>query len=485
MKPLIYSLLFIVLPAFFLPASAQSTLEFANGSGPATSGSTIANQVITFQENVNNPLDNVFTAYTTPTTTVTFSLSNQQYTLLTSQNPNQASVSFGGYINTAGPAIGSFNQFTDMGAVSTPPSGDFSSSAFDIGTGISTTSDYATEIFTSAMGLYNTSSSTSGNFYMANLTISFSTPVTNPVIHIVGMGGTYGGLGFSSQLVLQTAGVSLSLLSGSTEMNVTSTQILNSAAAPASTTGSGAASGSIQVTGTAIRTLVFKVYMRGDGVGSSWASAHEHVGDAFMIGVSLLVTDLVLPVTINSFTAEPQGHSALLQWSTATEENTEDFEVQYSRDGNSWSDIGEVRAAGTSFTQQDYHFVDSDPAPGGNYYRLMEVDQDGRVSYSAVREVSVASSVVLAYYPNPVRDRVTITMEDVSGGSLGGGPGSVSGSVSLQSVAVMSVDGRQMQQNSAFVSGGSIDLSRYAAGVYFLAIRTTAGQVEVVKILKN
>jgi hypothetical protein len=48
MKPLIYSLFFIVLPAFFLPASAQSTLEFANGSGPATSGSTVANQVITF-----------------------------------------------------------------------------------------------------------------------------------------------------------------------------------------------------------------------------------------------------------------------------------------------------------------------------------------------------------------------------------------------------------------------------------------------------
>jgi hypothetical protein len=489
MKPLIYTLFFIVLPAFFLPASAQSTLEFANGSGPATSGSTVANQVITFQENVNNPLDNVFTPYTTPTTKVTFSLSNQQYTLLTSQNPNQASVSFGGYINTGGAAIGSFNQFTDMGAVSTPPSGDFSSSSFDIGTGIATASDYATEIFTSAMGLFNAGSATSGNYYMANLTISFSTPVTNPVIHIVGMGGTYGGLGFSSQLVLQTPGVSLSLLTGSTEMNVTSTQILNSAAAPASTTGSGAASGSIQVTGTGISMLVFKVYLRGDGVGSNWASIHEHVGDAWMIGVSLLVTDLVLPVAISSFTAKPQGHSALLQWSTATEENTEDFEVQYSKDGNSWSDIAEMRAAGTSVTQQNYQFVHNDPAAGANYYRLMEVDQDGRATYSAVREVSFASSVVLAYYPNPVRDRVTITMEDVSGGSFGGSSGNASGggpgSVSLQSVAVMSVDGRQLQQNSAFVSGGSIDLSRYAAGVYFLAIRNTAGQVEVVKILKN
>lgn len=55
MKPLIYSLPLVVLTAFFLPASAQSTLEFANGSGPATSGSTIASQVITFQENTANP----------------------------------------------------------------------------------------------------------------------------------------------------------------------------------------------------------------------------------------------------------------------------------------------------------------------------------------------------------------------------------------------------------------------------------------------
>jgi hypothetical protein len=42
-----------------------------------------------------------------------------------------------------------------------------------------------------------------------------------------------------------------------------------------------------------------------------------------------------------------------------------------------------------------------------------------------------------------------------------------------------------VSNGSGGVSGGSIDLSRYAAGVYFLVIRTTAGQVEVVKILKN
>jgi hypothetical protein len=59
------------------------------------------------------------------------------------------------------------------------------------------------------------------------------------------------------------------------------------------------------------------------------------------------------------------------------------------------------------------------------------------------------------------------------------------GATSPQSVTVISVDGRLLQQNDQFVSGGSIDLSSYAAGIYFLAIRNTSGQTEVVKILKD
>jgi len=59
------------------------------------------------------------------------------------------------------------------------------------------------------------------------------------------------------------------------------------------------------------------------------------------------------------------------------------------------------------------------------------------------------------------------------------------GVTSPQSVTVISVSGRLLQQNNQFVSGGSIDLSSYAAGIYFLAIRNTAGQTEVVKILKD
>ncbi|HTR31770.1 MAG TPA: hypothetical protein VMH27_21000, partial [Puia sp.] len=72
---------------------AQPAIEFANGSGPAGNGSVITNQVITFQNNALNPVTGTYTPLV-PTTTATFAISNQQYVLPTTQNPNQADVSF-------------------------------------------------------------------------------------------------------------------------------------------------------------------------------------------------------------------------------------------------------------------------------------------------------------------------------------------------------------------------------------------------------
>jgi hypothetical protein len=269
--------------------------------------------------------------------------------------------------------------------------------------------------------------------------------------------------------MLTTAGVSLSALSGSKGFLVTTNQILNSNATFNATTGSGAASGSVLVTGTNITTLTFQIYMKGDGGGTSWASTTEHAGDEYLIGISLPLTQLLLPVTFNEFTAQSQGSSAVLNWTTASEENSSYFTVQTSSDGASWSNIGEVKAAGNSTTPENYSFVDNTPASANNYYRILEVSLDGTEIYSVVRQLNFGQSTVLTYYPNPVKNQVTITTS----------------AISPQSVTVLNIEGRLLQQNNHFVSGGSIDLSSYAAGIYFLAIRNTAGQTEVVKILKD
>ncbi|MBR7211174.1 hypothetical protein KB206_21265, partial [Microvirga sp. STS02] len=90
---------------------------------------------------------------------------------------------------------------------------------------------------------------------------------------------------------LLTSGVTLSKLSGSTELSVNATQVLNNATSVGTVTGSGAASGSVLVTTSApITTLKFQLYLRGDGRATAWYNTNttQHAGDGWLIGVSTL-----------------------------------------------------------------------------------------------------------------------------------------------------------------------------------------------------
>jgi len=266
-------------------ALAQTpTLEFAAGAGNSTTatGPTVANQVITFQNNANNPNDNVFTAYT-PTTTATFSLSNQQYTAVTGGGTG-AGESFG--TTTSNNAATATALFPLMNAVGGSSNANYTSaSPVAAGSGIAVTANRSLWLFTAAQAL-PANAPTNARYQYADLTITFSQAVNNPVIHVTGLGGTNGSLGFSSELDLLTPDVSLTKLSGSTELNVTSTQILNGAATLAAATGAGAASGSVLVTtARPVTVLQFRIYLRGDGGGTAWSS-NNFPGDAWLISTT-------------------------------------------------------------------------------------------------------------------------------------------------------------------------------------------------------
>ncbi|MEL7274455.1 MAG: DUF4347 domain-containing protein, partial [Pseudomonadota bacterium] len=89
------------------------------------------------------------------------------------------------------------------------------------------------------------------------LTIDFSQPVTNPVLHLDRLGGAAGGQSNSALFTLTTAGASLTRLSGPGHFEVTSTTIQRTPDAPAAVTTQsnlnstqGTAAGSVQINGT-------------------------------------------------------------------------------------------------------------------------------------------------------------------------------------------------------------------------------------------
>ena len=97
----------------------------------------------------------------------------------------------------------------------------------------------------------------------------------------------------------------------------------------------------------------------------------------------LVDAGVVLPVTLLNFDGYLNNNSALLKWSTSSEQNLKNFEIEKSTDGFSYYKIGLVNAAGNSSAKIDYSFRDN-TLGGVNYYRLRMNDNDGRNKLSQV-----------------------------------------------------------------------------------------------------
>ena len=255
------------LAALFVSAAfAQtSTLEFdSTGGGPAGTGPSTADQVVTFRNNQNNPTDNLFNTTVNPVT-ATVSLTNIQAGLI---------VAFGQGFNATTGAT-NLALYGGVNLIGAPQNANFSSLA--AATGLDINANGAVQIGVSTTGLTGGSAAlTSTRNRMADITVTFSQPVTNPVLHFGGLGGSFtpgggGTLGFTTEFDLLTAGVTMTRLSGNAVFAVSATQINNTATTPNSscTVANQAACGSVQINGTNITTVSFRVFLRGDGGGAT------------------------------------------------------------------------------------------------------------------------------------------------------------------------------------------------------------------------
>lgn len=466
-------------------AQAQATLEFAPGAGnPTADGPSAASQVVTFQNNTTNPASNTMTAYS-PTLTTTFALSNQQYALPTSRIASGAGVAFGSGLSTTSGTAPAFPLFPALNAVGGSSNGNYTS-ASGINGGIDVAANSGIEVFTSVEPLPSAIPANTPRYQYADLTVSFNRAIVNPVVHLTGLGGSFtvgtAKMGYTTELDLLTTGVTLSRLSGSTELTVSSTQIRNNAVTPDGTTGSGAASGSVLVTTSSlgVSKLVFRLYLRPAAAGGNihGDNATTHLGDGWIISVSgrtasastsAATLAAPLPVQLAAFTAQaaPGGRGARLAWMTASEVNNAYFDVERSFDGVTYTKLGTVAGQGSKTTATTYAFADQgeNARPvGPTYYRLRQVDIDGTAAYSPVRTVSASelgTAGQASLYPNPAQAQATLDLS------------ALPTSASYQ-VQVLDATGRQVQRLA--VAGGqapALDLSPLAPGLLTVLVTGT------------
>lgn len=87
---------------------------------------------------------------------------------------------------------------------------------------------------------------------------------------------------------------------------------------------------------------------------------------------------MALPVTLLYFDGKTDNGANIFNWATASEQNSDYFNLEWSENAENWTVIGTVNAAGNSNMNLYYSFIEPCPLPIVNYYRLAQYDWDGQ-----------------------------------------------------------------------------------------------------------
>lgn len=106
-------------------------------------------------------------------------------------------------------------------------------------------------------------------------------------------------------------------------------------------------------------------------------------------------SEITLPVKFISFNVSVSNNNNLIQWATAEEVNAFVYEVERSVDGATWSNVGTVAAVGNTTQVSNYSFTDKNSA-AVVYYRIKQVDADGKFTYTAIKSLKRADATSVA-----------------------------------------------------------------------------------------
>lgn len=119
----------------------------------------------------------------------------------------------------------------------------------------------------------------------------------------------------------------------------------------------------------------------------------------------------VLPVDLLFFTAKSTLSGVKFNWATASELNSDNFVIEKSDDGLEYKTLLTANAQGNSTSKIDYEAFDEKPTIGKAYYRLKEVDLDGKQTVFNVVLVEFTGLRITSVYPNPIDNGQSLTLE--------------------------------------------------------------------------
>lgn len=164
-----------------------------------------------------------------------------------------------------------------------------------------------------------------------------------------------------------------------------------------------------------------------------------------------------LPVSLLNFTAENLSNNALLTFQTASETNNSGFIIQRSFNAYQFDSIGFVKGNGNSNQLKNYRYLDFQPTQGKSgivYYRLKQVDYDGKSELSSIKDVVFKfEDLEVLVFPNPTTGILNIQISDSS----------------EYNIEVFNLSG-QLILKSQISRNTTLNLNDLPKGVYFLRL---------------
>lgn len=177
--------------------------------------------------------------------------------------------------------------------------------------------------------------------------------------------------------------------------------------------------------------------------------------------------DNPLPVELLRFQASVVESGVVLSWETASERKNSHFEVQHSVDGERFVSIGKVFSQapnGESSQRLDYRFSDTNPKQGVNYYRLKQVDFDGKFAYSSLVSATVVGALnifdLVKIYPNPTSVDVILDIPTTD---------------KIISTVLYNSSGELLLEKEFNPNAPHLDLSSRPSGLYLLKLISSDG----------
>lgn len=187
---------------------------------------------------------------------------------------------------------------------------------------------------------------------------------------------------------------------------------------------------------------------------------------------SIFVGNNALPVTWLYFNGKTVAKDNILDWATANEQNSKQFNVERSLNGTIFNQIGTVNSVGNSNQTTTYQYKDYNIDRLNSevmFYRLKQMDINGGYKYSNIVRLiyQPKANVNSIVYPNPTQNLITILVGD---NSL---VGTVAG--------LYDVNGRTLENIKITAKSQSVNLGKYVNGTYFIKLNNN----EVLKIVKQ